>query len=155
MTFIREGREAGMAHKFAADLTYQTSPTADPERQQISVNHPLSIDGTDVFLLSHGYAPHITVSNADGTVAFSGPVAFLPEDSTFRSFGVVKVPDAGTKDAPTQIGFEGEFYPTYAFTKARADRSPPSPTPRTRRSRCSPTAATSAWTPACRSRSTR
>ena len=26
VTFIREGREAGMAHKFAADLTYRTSP---------------------------------------------------------------------------------------------------------------------------------
>ena len=26
VTFIREGREAGMAHKFAADLTYRTAP---------------------------------------------------------------------------------------------------------------------------------
>ena len=29
VTFIREGREAGMAHKFAADLTYRTSPGGD------------------------------------------------------------------------------------------------------------------------------
>ena len=86
---------------------------------KISVNHPLTIDGTDVFLISHGYAPHITVRNADGTIAFSGPVVFLPEDSTFRSFGVVKVPDAGARrDGSTQLGLEGEFYPTYAFTKA-------------------------------------
>ena len=28
VTFIREGREAGMAHKFAADLTYRTAPSA-------------------------------------------------------------------------------------------------------------------------------
>ena len=119
VTFIREGREAGMAHKFAADLTYRTAPGAAEQQQQISVNHPLTIDGTDVFLISHGYAPHITVRNADGSVAFSGPVVFLPEDSTFRSFGVVKVPDAGTgPEAATQLGLEGEFYPTYAFTKA-------------------------------------
>jgi cytochrome c biogenesis protein len=112
-----------MAHKFAADLTYQTSPTASEQRKKISVNHPLHIDGTDVFLLSHGYAPHITVRNADRSVAFSGPVVFLPEDSSFRSFGVVKVPDAerktGSKQTPAQIGLEGEFYPTYAFIKGK------------------------------------
>ncbi|MET0837911.1 MAG: cytochrome c biogenesis protein ResB [Marmoricola sp.] len=117
VTFIREGREAGMAHKFAADLTYRPEPGASDQDRQISVNHPLDIDGTDVFLISHGYAPHITVRNADKSIAFSGPVVFLPEDSTFRSFGVVKVPDAGSKQDPTQIGLEGEFYPTYAFTK--------------------------------------
>ena len=118
VTFIRQGREAGMAHKFAADLTYRPSPGAAPRDKRISVNHPLKVDGTDVFLLSHGYAPHITVRNADGSVAFSGPVVFLPEDSTFRSFGVVKVPDAKQASGNTQIGLEGEFYPTYAFTKA-------------------------------------
>jgi cytochrome c biogenesis protein len=119
VTFIREGREAGMAHKFVADLTYRSSPAAEEREREISVNHPLSIDGTDVFLISHGYAPHITVRNADDTVAFSGPVVFLPEDSTFRSFGVVKVPDATQRDGNTQLGFEGEFYPTYGFVKGK------------------------------------
>ncbi len=118
VTFIRQGREAGMAHKFGADLTYRPSPTAAPRDQHISVNHPLKVDGTDVFLLSHGYAPHLTVRNADGSVAWSGAEPFLPEDSTFRSFGVVKVPDAKQKSGATQIGLEGEFYPTYAFTQA-------------------------------------
>ncbi|MCW2828953.1 MAG: ResB family protein, partial [Marmoricola sp.] len=119
VTFIREGREAGMAHKFVADLTYRSSPAAEEREREISVNHPLSIDGTDVFLISHGYAPHITVRNADDTVAFSGPVVFLPEDSTFRSFGVVKVPDASQKTGNTQLGFQGEFYPTYGFIKGK------------------------------------
>ena len=82
VTFIREGRERGMAHEFAANLTYHDSPTAPAQQKQISVNHPLDIDGTDVFLLGHGYAPHITVRNADGSVAYSGAVPFLPEDST-------------------------------------------------------------------------
>ncbi|MEO7351367.1 MAG: cytochrome c biogenesis protein ResB [Marmoricola sp.] len=119
VTFIREGREAGMAHEFGADLTYRSSPTAAQRHQKISVNHPLTLDGTDVFLISHGYAPHITVRNADGSVAFSGPVVFLPEDSTFRSFGVVKVPDAQQKTGNTQLGLEGEFYPTYGFVKGK------------------------------------
>jgi cytochrome c biogenesis protein len=119
VTFIREGREAGMAHEFSANLTYRTSPTAKERERTISVNHPLTLEGTDVFLISHGYAPHITVRNADGSTAFSGPVVFLPEDSTFRSFGVVKVPDASQKSGSTQLGFEGEFYPTYGFVKGK------------------------------------
>jgi cytochrome c biogenesis protein len=55
----------------------------------------------------------ITIRDGDGKVAYSGPTIFLPTDQTFRSFGVVKAPDA----EPIQIGLEGEFYPTYAFTK--------------------------------------
>jgi cytochrome c biogenesis protein len=52
-------------------------------------------------------------------VAFSGPVVFLPEDATFRSYGVVKVPDAQQAEGNAQIGLEGEFYPTYGFIKGR------------------------------------
>ncbi len=118
VTFITEGRETGMAHKFSAGLDYRTSPTAALRHTRISVNHPLTIDGTKVYLVSHGYAPHITVRDGNGDIAYSGPVVFLPEDSTFRSFGVVKVPDAAGPSGRTQLGFEGEFYPTYAFTDA-------------------------------------
>jgi cytochrome c biogenesis protein len=42
-------------------------------------------------------------------------VIFLPQDASFASFGVLKVPDA----APEQLGFEGLFLPTYGFTMAR------------------------------------
>jgi cytochrome c biogenesis protein len=44
---------------------------------------------------------------------FSGPVTFLPQDSSFTSYGVVKVPDA----APSQLGFEGYFLPTLVFDR--------------------------------------
>jgi len=118
VTFITEGRETGMAHKFSAGLDYRTSPSAEPKHTRISVNHPLTLDGTKVYLISHGYAPHITVRDGTGAIAYSGPVVFLPEDSTFRSFGVVKVPDAQGPKGRTQLGFEGELYPTYAFTDA-------------------------------------
>ncbi len=118
VTFLEEGRQAGMASKFQADLTYRTAPGEQERQQRVAVNHPLSIDHTDVFLIGHGYAPDITVRNADGSVAYSGPVVFLPEDTTFRSFGVVKVPDAQQAGGgTTQLGLEGEFYPTYGFTQ--------------------------------------
>lgn len=118
VTFITEGRARGMAHKFSAGLDYRATPDSEEKHTRISVNHPLDVDGTKVYLIGHGYAPHLTVRDGSGQIAYSGPVVFLPEDSTFRSFGVVKVPDAEGPDGPVQLGLEGELYPTYAFTDA-------------------------------------
>ena len=58
------------------------------------MNHPLTIGGTQVFLIGHGYAPVITVRDGQGHKVYSGPTVFLPESSNFESFGVVKAPDA-------------------------------------------------------------
>ena len=119
VTFIEEGRQAGMAQKFEADLTYRPRPGAEERDRRIAVNDPLSIGDTDVFLIGHGYAPNITVRNTDGSTAYSGPVVFLPTDATFRSIGVVKVPDVEQAGGgAAQLGLEGEFYPTYGFTQA-------------------------------------
>ena len=155
VTFIREGREAGMAHKFAADLTYRTSPAAPERKRQIAVNHPLTIDGTDVFLISHGYAPHITVRNADSSIAFSGPVVFLPEDSTFRSFGVVKVPDASQQDGSDPARARGRVLPDVRLHQGQRTllRLPRRQEPRDLDAGLQ--AATSVSTAASRSRSTR
>jgi len=117
--YIETGREAGMAHEFDATVNYQTSPGASSKTASISVNHPLTIDGTQIYLISHGYAPLITVRDGQGNVVYSGPTVFLPEGQDFRSFGVVKIPDSRTADGkPLQLGLQGEFYPTYAFTMA-------------------------------------
>jgi len=107
------GPRAGMAHKFVSHLSYQESPTSPVKSYDLKVNHPLKIGGTEIFLIGHGYAPVLTIRDGDGDLAFKGPVVFLPVDQTFRSFGVVKAPEA----SPTQIGLEGEFFPTYAYTR--------------------------------------
>jgi cytochrome c biogenesis protein len=113
--WLTSGPEMGQPESFDANVTYRTSPTAAPRHHDLAVNHPLHADGTDVFLVGHGYAPVVTVRGGDGKVAYRGPVVFLPQDSTFASYGVVKVPDAG----PEQLGFEGLFLPTYGFTMQR------------------------------------
>lgn len=113
VTWDQDGPTQGTARSFVSHIDYRESPGDEPESYDLRVNHPLNIGNTDVFLIGHGYAPVITVRDGDGNVAYSGPTIFLPEDTSFRSFGVVQVPDA----APTQIGLEGEFYPTYAFTE--------------------------------------
>ena len=108
VSFQPDGPQMGAPRDFDADLTYSTSPGATPRHYHLQVNHPLEIDGTSVFLVGHGYAPRITVRDGDGHVSFSGPVPFLPQDGSFTSYGVVKVPDA----QPTQLAFEGFFLPT-------------------------------------------
>ena len=71
------------------------------------MNHPLSSGGANVYLVGHGYAPHFRVTDASGQV-FDQVTPFLPNDSTFDSQGVVKLPDA----KPQQLGISGFFLPT-------------------------------------------
>jgi cytochrome c biogenesis protein len=112
VTFLRSGPQAGMPTEFSADVTYLPRPGAPAQQHHLAVNHPLSIDGTSVFLVGHGYAPLVTVRDGEGNVAYDGPAVFLPQDSSFASFGVIKVPDA----LPESLAFEGLFLPTYGFT---------------------------------------
>ena len=51
--------------------------------------------------------------DGNGDVAYSGPTVFLPQDQTSGPSGWSRRPTP----EPTQIGLEGEFYPTYAFTE--------------------------------------
>jgi cytochrome c biogenesis protein len=108
--WIDSGQRQGMARGFNAHLTYHDGGDDSADKAyDLRVNHPLSIGDTDVFLIGHGYAPVITVRDANGDIALSGPTIFLPEDAGFRSFGVVKASDA----EPEAIGLQGWFYPTY------------------------------------------
>jgi cytochrome c biogenesis protein len=109
--FLPSGPQAGQPADFTADLTYREEPGGPEREHRLKVNEPLLLDGVDVFLVGHGYAPILTVTDGDGNVT-RNPVVFLPQDASFASFGVVKVPDA----SPEQLGFEGMFYPTYAST---------------------------------------
>lgn len=112
VTWLTEGAAAGTAREFNAALSYTSEPGAAPQTYDLRVNHPLTIDDTDVFLIGHGYAPVITVRDAAGTVLYSGPTVFLPQDQSFLSFGVVKA--AGPTE---QIGLDGVLFPTYAETR--------------------------------------
>ncbi len=109
MQFRATGPATGAAEEFAARVRVQDGPGAPERSATIRVNSPLSVDGTLVHLLNPGYAPRVTVRDAEGEVLFSQPVPFLPQDDTFLSTGVVKVPGAG----PGQdLGLQGVFLPT-------------------------------------------
>jgi cytochrome c biogenesis protein len=113
--WIDSGPRQGMARGFQAPLTYRTScqgtrSSWSPEKSyDLRVNHPLTIGGTQVFLIGHGYAPEIIVRDAQGHRLTNGPTVFLPESANFESFGVVK---ASGRTPGEDIGLEGLFYPT-------------------------------------------
>ena len=97
---------SGQAGDFAANVTVQEN--GEERTGAIKVNEPLGVADDDVFLLGNGYAPTITVRNADGDVVFTNSVPFLPQDNAMLSLGVVKITDG----LPEQLGLRGFFYPT-------------------------------------------
>jgi cytochrome c biogenesis protein len=100
--------QRGAARLFRANVEVTERPGAAPREEVLEVNKPLRIGGTTVHLIGHGYAPKVTVKDADGNVAFSGPVVMLPQDSNFTSLGAIKAPDA----RPERLAFEALFLPT-------------------------------------------
>ncbi|GAU67760.1 putative cytochrome c biogenesis protein [Streptomyces sp. NBRC 110611] len=114
-TYERTGPQKGTPRVFRADISYFSGADGKEHRTSIEVNTPLDIAGSKVYLLSHGYAPQVTVKDGRGKTVYQGAVPFLPQDSkNFTSTGVVKVPGARTKDGkPNQLGFQGFFIPTY------------------------------------------
>jgi cytochrome c biogenesis protein len=66
--------------------------------------------GDRIYLMGNGYAPTLTIRNAEGDVVFSESIPFLAQDTNMTSLGVVKVPDG----LPEQLGLVGFFYPTQA-----------------------------------------
>ncbi len=108
MEFEPDGPAMGSPSEFEAEVTLEAFPGAPAEQRTVRVNSPLSIDGTLVHLLNPGYAPQVTVRDADGEVVYRQAVPFLPQDQMFTSTGVVKVPRGDEPD----LGVQGIFLPT-------------------------------------------
>ncbi|WP_189668410.1 cytochrome c biogenesis protein ResB [Promicromonospora soli] len=108
------------ARDFTAHVTV-TEPSGEQRSETIKVNHPLVVDGAKIYLQGNGFAPEITVHDAEGEVAFSGRVTFIPEDTMYTSRGVVKVPDVSP--GLDQIGFVGYFLPTAEVNEDGSARS--------------------------------
>ena len=108
------------ARDFTAHVTV-TEPSGEERPEQIKVNHPVVVDGAKIYLQGNGFAPEITVHDAEGEVAFSGRVTFIPEDTMYTSRGVVKVPDVSP--GLDQIGLVGYFLPTAEVNEDGSARS--------------------------------
>ena len=83
ITWLTEGPAKGQARKFVSHLDYTTAD-GESGTYDLRVNHPLAIGDTEVFLIGHGYAPVVTITDGNGDVAYSGPTIFLPTGPDLR-----------------------------------------------------------------------
>ena len=97
-------QDTGMAKSFEATVNGD---------QKFSVNHPLRLDGANVYLLGHGYAAVIRYTGPDGK-SQTTVSPFLPVDNMLTSEGVAAFPDA-----VKQVGFEGLYLPTNGMGQSK------------------------------------
>lgn len=107
---VAQGAQFGAPRDFVGEARTRETPEDEWTEQELRVNHPLFLGGSWVFLLGNGYAPVVTVRDADGEVLYSQPTVFLPQDNLYASSGAIKVPAA-----EGGLGFVGGFLPTVDF----------------------------------------
>jgi len=104
---LKNRTNVGTPLDFRAFVSSRLSPEAMADRGVIRVNEPLAMPGANLYLTGNGYAPQITIRDADGNITYSGASPFLPQSPTYTSLGVIKVPDV-----EKQFGIISFFYPT-------------------------------------------
>ncbi|MGW1542450.1 cytochrome c biogenesis protein ResB [Streptomyces sp. NPDC002309] len=116
-TYEATGPNRGTPRTFEASLTYGVGAYGKDRPVTVKVNEPLEIDGSKVYLVSHGYAPIVTVRDAEGNVVMDKEaVPLLPLDANVTSSGALMVRD-GYRDAEgkkEQLGFNAFFVPSFA-----------------------------------------
>jgi cytochrome c biogenesis protein len=118
---VRMDKFAATYLKNGQPVTYKADVTVTQHGRSSShllqVNDPLRLDGANVSLLGHGYAPILRYTDKYGKT-HENVSAFLPKDGMLTSDGVATFPDVnlnpqtGTRDEKSQIGFSGVYLPT-------------------------------------------
>ena len=115
-TYEATGPNRGTPRVYEAAVSYSEGAYGAQKTKTIEVNKPLEIDGSKVYLVSHGYAPILTVKDAQGNVVMDkAATALLPLDANVTSSGAVKVMDGyrNAEGEKEQLGFNAFFLPTY------------------------------------------
>ncbi len=108
----------GTPKSFRADVTLTTAAGATSEHT-IKVNDPLKIGEAKVYLINHGYSPHVVLRDSTGHAIFDAYVPCIATDSrNLTSSCVFKIPDTGLAPAgdlkkPQQLGVRGVLAPTF------------------------------------------
>ncbi|EKX64424.1 cytochrome c biogenesis protein ResB [Streptomyces ipomoeae] len=114
-TYEATGPNKGTPRVYEATVSYAVGAEGKERTTKIEVNKPLEIDDSKVYLVSHGYAPVVTIRDGKGKVVFSAAVPLLPLDANVTSTGAIKVMD-GYRNAEgerEQLGFQAFFLPSY------------------------------------------
>ncbi|MGW0996748.1 cytochrome c biogenesis protein ResB [Streptomyces sp. NPDC002520] len=114
-TYELTGPNRGTPRTFEARIDYSEGAFGKQKPTTVKVNEPLKIGDAKVYLVSHGYAPVITVRDGKGKVVYRDAVPLLPLDGNVSSQGVVKVMDGyrNPKGGKEQLGFQAFFVPTF------------------------------------------
>ncbi|MER6028564.1 cytochrome c biogenesis protein ResB [Streptomyces sp. NPDC001851] len=114
-TYEVTGPNRGTPRTFEAKIDYSEGAYGKDRSTTIKVNEPLRIGDSKVYLVSHGYAPVITVRDGKGNKVFHDAVPLLPLDGNVTSNGVVKVYDGyrNPQGKTEQLGFQAFFVPTF------------------------------------------
>ncbi|BCJ38162.1 cytochrome c biogenesis protein [Actinocatenispora thailandica] len=119
----------GQPLHYSADMTYDVPGQGGSHKYDLSVNHPLRINGASVYLVGNGYSPVIRYTDRYGrTQTTTAP--FIPQDGNFTSNGVALFPDAnvdpktGKRNVDLQMAFQGVFFPTTAKRGGQASTYP-------------------------------
>lgn len=114
-TYELTGPNRGTPRTYEADITYSVGAYGKDKKTTIKVNEPLEIGDSKVYLVSHGYAPVVTIRDGKGKVVYRDAVPLLPLDGNVTSTGAIKVMD-GYRNAEgerEQLGFQAFFLPSY------------------------------------------
>jgi cytochrome c biogenesis protein len=127
--------ESGQPESFRATVSID-QPGAAPRSADFSVNSPLRLDGANVYLLGHGYAPVIRYTDRTGRAQTTVAPFLDTGDGKLTSEGVAAFPDVnvdpvtGKRDPDAQVAFEGLYLPTapdsppYVRSQHPAERAP-------------------------------
>lgn len=114
-TYERTGPNKGTPRTYETELTYTEGADGEERTAVVKVNKPLKVGDAKIYLVSHGYAPVVTVRDGKGEIVFQDAVPLLPLDGNVTSSGVVKVLDGyrNPEGEKEQLGFNAFFVPTF------------------------------------------
>ena len=113
-TYQDSGDQFAQPRTFDAYVSFKATPTSAAKSEDLEVNSPITVNGTNIFLEGHGYSPEVEVKDGKGRVLYNGAVTFLGQDEYFDSSGAIKAP-AYTAGG-TDLGFQGWFLPDAIVT---------------------------------------
>ncbi|MFI7577335.1 cytochrome c biogenesis protein ResB [Micromonospora sp. NPDC049497] len=108
----------GQPEFFNAMVTTTNLETGEARQADFSVNSPLRLDGANVYLLGHGYAPVIRYTDRFGQSQTSTKPFLSTGDVGLTGEGLADFPDAnvdpatGRRDPNLQMAFTGLYLPT-------------------------------------------
>jgi cytochrome c biogenesis protein len=117
-SFHAEYLDNGQPIQYTADVDYEEGLQGSDQHWRLQVNDPLRLNGANVYLLGHGYAPILRYTDRYG-VSQTTVTPFLPVDGMLTSSGTVKYPDVNVdptgktpRDLSSQMAFVGVYLPT-------------------------------------------